>query len=104
MLNRRIFYFPLVVVLMSLCAFPIFAAEIDGWVKGETCWVVKSPSTDATIVGILKRKAAVTVEDVGNGWLKIVFAPVRDPQTGKFIDCTGCYIQKKNFTSVLGQW
>ena len=80
---------------------PVFSAEIDGWIKGETCWVVKSPSTDATIVGIILKKAAVTVKDAGGGWYQIVWAPVRDPATGKFLenDGAGYYIQKINFTT-----
>jgi hypothetical protein len=101
---KKVFYSPLIAILMFLYAFPVFAFEIEGWVKGDICWVVKEPSEKSTIVGFLKRKAAITVEDLGNEWLRIVFAPVRDPKTGKFIDCAGCYIQKENFTTVLGQW
>ncbi len=69
--------------------------------KGDMCWVVKSPSVDATVIGIILKKAAVTVEGVGDGWLRIIFAPVRNPKTGKWIECTGCYIQKENFTTLL---
>ena len=78
-----------------------FCSESDGWIKSDTCWVVKTPSTKAKIVGIILKKAAVTVEDAGGGWLKIVFAPVRDPKTGNWIECTGCYIQKSNFTTTF---
>ncbi len=94
----------IVLIPITMLVPSAFCAEIDGWIKSETCWVVKSPSTDSLIVGIILKKAAVTVTDAGNGWLKIVFAPVRNPTTWKFIDCTGCYIQKKNLTTVLGQW
>jgi len=62
---------------------------------------VKTPSVKAKIVGIIKRKAAVTVKDNQDGWLKIVFAPVRDPKTGKWVKCTGCFIQKSHFTITL---
>ncbi len=78
-----------------------FCAELNGWIKGDTCWVVKTPSVNAKIVGIIKKKDAVTVEDAEKGWLKIVFAPVRDPQTGQWVECTGYYIQKSNFTTTL---
>ena len=83
----------------------VFCSEINGWVKSETCWVVREPTKEAKIIGIILKKAAVTVEDVGNGWAKIIFAPVRDPETGKYIDCTGCYIQRSNVTTVIpGKW
>jgi hypothetical protein len=92
-------------IFICLFATSVFCSEINGWVKSETCWVVKEPSKDAKIIGIILKKAAVTVEDVGNGWAKIIFAPVRDPQTGKYIDCTGCYIQRSNVTTVVpGKW
>ena len=77
-----------------------FCADLNGWIKGDACWVVEEPSTDSKIVGIIKKKAAVTVEDAGKGWLKIIFAPVRDPQTGKWVECKRCYIQKKDFSVV----
>lgn len=79
-----------------------FCAESDGWIKSEKCWVVKTPSGKGKIIGIIKRKAAVTVEDAGDEWLKIVFAPVRDiNNTGKWLECKGCYIQKSSFTTVF---
>ncbi|WDN87806.1 hypothetical protein BuS5_00774 [Desulfosarcina sp. BuS5] len=98
--------FPIAFLMfISLFANSVFCSEISGWVKSETCWVVKEPSKDAKIIGIILKKAAVTVEDVGNGWAKIIFAPVRDPQTGKYIDCTECYIQRSNVTTVVpGRW
>lgn len=88
----------LAVLMTGFLAGAALGKELDGWIKGEMCWVVKEPSKDAKIVGIIKRKAAVTVEDAGKGWLKIVYAPVRDPKTGKFIECGGCFIEKGNFT------
>jgi len=98
--------FPIaLLIFISLFANVVFCSEINGWVKSETCWVVKEPSKEAKIIGIILKKAAVTVEDVGNGWAKIIFAPVRDPETGKYIDCTGCYIQRNNVTTVVpGKW
>ncbi len=82
-----------------------FGQELNGWIRGDMCWVVKTPSGDAKIIGIIKKKAAVSVEDVGDGWLKIVFAPIRDPKSGKWIQCSGCYIKKHNFTTVPpGSW
>jgi hypothetical protein len=78
-----------------------FCAELNGWIKSYKCWVVKTPTVKAKIVGIIKRKAAVTVKEVQDGWLKIVFAPVRDPKTGKWVKCTGCFIQKSDFTTTL---
>jgi uncharacterized protein YgiM (DUF1202 family) len=92
-----------IALLLTVCitTTPGFCAELNGWIKGDTCWVVKTPSVKAKIIGMIKKKAAVTVEDAQEGWLKIVFAPVRDPQTGKWIECTGCFIQKSNFTTTL---
>jgi hypothetical protein len=50
----------------------------------------------------IKYKAACTVKDTNGEWYKIVFAPVRDPKTGKFLDGHGAgyYIQKSTFTTV----
>ena len=91
------------ILLLILCftTTTVFCAEIDGWIKGDTCLVFKSPNTKAKIVGIIINKTAVTVEDVGYGWLKIVFAPVRDLKDGKRIECAMCYIPKSNFTTVF---
>ena len=87
---------------VSIAIAPVFCDELSGWIKGDTCWVIKAPSADSKIIGIIKKKAAVTVEDAEDGWLKIVFAPVReDSKTEKWIECTGCYIQEKNFTTTL---
>ncbi|MBI5017341.1 MAG: hypothetical protein HZB55_17880 [Deltaproteobacteria bacterium] len=82
------------------------SSDYSAWVKSETCWVVRKPSTDAKIIGIIVPKASVQVEDAGNGWLKLVFAPVRDPNTSKFIDCSNkCYIRKADTTRTPpGQW
>ena len=91
----------IVLFVLLIVPFTAFCAEKDGWIKGDTCWVVKTPSRDAKIVGIIKKKAAVTVETARTGWLRIVFAPVRNPQTGKWLECTGCYIEESNFTTTL---
>jgi len=102
---QRIILLVAALLVVTFFGTSVFCSEINGWIKSETCWVVKKPSKDTKIVGIILRKAAVTVEDVGNGWAKIIFAPVRDPQTGKYIDCRGCYIQKSDVTTVVpGKW
>lgn len=75
-------------------------AEWDGWVKGERCWVVEAPNKEAAIIGILKKKAVITVSNVDSEWVRVVYAPVRDMQTGEFIECDECYIQKKNLTDI----
>lgn len=90
-----------ITILIVFMAISAFSAELNGWIKGDTCWVIKSPSTNATIIGIIKKKAAVTVEKAEKGWLKIIFAPIRNPQTEKWVECTGCYIQESNFTTEL---
>jgi hypothetical protein len=105
MFLRKVGLFQIFLVVATLTTSPAFCAPYSGWVKGETCWVVKEPSIESRIVGIIVQKASVKVDDVGEGWLKIIFAPVRDPETGKFIDCSGCYIQKKDVTTVIpGKW
>lgn len=84
---------------------PVFCSEYSVWVKSKTCWVVESPSIEAKIVGIILYKASVYVEDAGEGWLKIISAPVRDIDTGDYIECKGCYIRKNDTTTVLpGKW
>ncbi len=83
------------------CGFWSSITENNGWIIGNACWVAKKPSVNATVIGIIKYKAAVTVEDAKNGWMKIIFAPIRDPKTWKFIDCTECYIQEENFSKVF---
>lgn len=95
-------------ITMFICLFLLigsnaFGAELNGWIKVDIypCWVVKSPSMNSPIIGIINKKAAVTVEKAEKGWLKIIFAPIRDPKTGKWIECTGCYIQESNFTTEL---
>ena len=92
-------------IIATLLPISAFCAEISGWIKGETCWVTHEPSLNSEIKGIILQRAAVTVEDIGSGWVKIIFAPVRDPSTGKYIDCSGCYFQKMNMTTVIpGKW
>ena len=98
-----------VIVLFSLGLFSLsaFSAETNGWIKTDTCWVVKKPTKDAKIVGIILKGAAVAVEDIGKGWAKIVHAPIRDPKTQKYVECEGCYIEIKNFTTerpFRGRW
>ncbi len=92
---------PFFMLFLAFIATPAFCSELDGWIKGDSCWVVETPSTDSKIIGIILKKAAVTVEDSKSGWLKIVFAPVRDPLTGNWVECAGCFIQKSNFTTKL---
>lgn len=96
------YIFIIVLLTVSFLITPAFSSEIHGWIKSKTCWVVKTPSTDATIVGLIIYKAACTVEDARGEWYKIVFAPVRNPTTGKFLDRhgEGYFIQKSTFTTV----
>ena len=111
MIGKKLF---LSIVFSLIILFPTYAlsAEVSGWVKSETCWVVKKPSKDAKIVGIIKQKAAVTVEDFGNGWAKTIFAPVRNlidgrdgMKEGQLYNCAGCYIQMKDISTFPpGRW
>jgi hypothetical protein len=80
-----------------------FSSELDGWIKSQTCWVVKKPSKKASIVGLIKYKSACTVKDAGGEWYEIVFAPVRDPKTGKFLPNSGShlFIQKSDFANII---
>ena len=89
------------ILVFCLIASPIFAEEIHGWVKSDTCFVVKAPSADEVPVGFILRGAAVTVKDAGDRWFKIVYAPVRDIHTKSYIDCNGCYILKEGFTTKI---
>jgi hypothetical protein len=93
-----------VYLLVLIAQTPVYGAEVDGWIKSDVCWVATAPSKDAKVIGLIKKKAAVTLMDVGNGWAKIVFAPVRHPTTGKFIECNKCYIQIVNVTTIPGGW
>ncbi len=36
-----------------------FCQELNGWIKGDMRWIVKSPSVDASVIGIILKKAAV---------------------------------------------
>ena len=102
---RKFFFFSAVLLIIVLFCLPAFCTELNGWIKSETCWVVKKPSDNAKVIGIILKKAAVTVENVGNGWAKIIFAPIRNMQTGKYIDCNECYIRRENITTVVpGKW
>lgn len=74
-----------------------FSKIINGWVKSETCWVVKEPRDDSPVAGIILQKTAVTVEKVGKGWAKIIFAPVRSLEKGwqgKLVPGEGLFIKK----------
>jgi len=112
MMCKKLF---LLIVFSMITLFPPYAFSsevISGWVKSETCWVVKKPSKDAKIVGIIKQKAAVTVEDLGNGWAKTIFAPVRNlidgrdgMKEGQLYNCDSCYIQLKDISTLPpGRW
>lgn len=79
---------------------PAAGSEIYVWVKSDRCSVYEKPTRDSGVVGTIRQKAAVTVEDAGSGWVKILFAPVRDLKTGNFIDGTARYIQKSDLTDV----
>jgi hypothetical protein len=74
-----------------------FKKKISGWVKSDTCWVVKEPRGDSPIMGIILQKAAVTVEKAGKGWVKIIFAPVRSLEKGshgKLVSGEGLFIKR----------
>lgn len=112
MRGRKLFSSIAFIIFMCFFATSVFCSEISGWVKSETCWVVKEPSKDAKIVGIIKQKAAVTVEDLGNGWAKTIFAPVRNliegrdgMRKGKLYNCDGGYIQTETISTLPpGRW
>lgn len=103
MLRKNRIIFISVLLAISFFYTSAFCSEIDGWIKSQTCWVAKTPSTEAKIVGIIKYKSACTVKDVGGDWYKIVFAPARDPKTGKFLKNSGAglYMQKNHFTDIV---
>jgi hypothetical protein len=88
------------VVMVGLLLGPAVCAEMSGFIKGDRCLVVEKPGNEAKVVGTILKKAAVTVEDAGGGWLRIIFAPVRDPQTKEYIDGKGYYIRKVDWTTV----
>lgn len=100
MIPKKTTCFILLLIFLLISSL-VYGQELNGWIKSDTCWVVRKPSGDATAIGIIRKKAHVTVKDVGGGWLKIIFAPIRDPLTGKWLQCTGCFIQKINFTTQL---
>jgi len=101
---KSVVFATIITAAVLFTAPPALAIDIDGWIKSDTCFVANAPRGSAKVVGIIKKKAAVTVQDVGGGWLKIVYAPVRDINTGKYIDCKGCYIKKDTLTTKLGRW
>ena len=110
-IKRSIIYFSIFMRFIFFATLA-FSSEISGWVKSETCWVLKEPKKDAKIVGIIKQKAAVTVENLGNGWGKTIFAPVRNliegrdgRKRGQLYNCEGCYIELQNIsTAPPGMW
>ena len=100
--------FSIIFILLTLTFIPpVFCAELDGWIKSKTCWVVERPSKDAKVIGIIKWKAAVTIEDLGNGWARTIYAPVRNLINGykgmkmdELYNCKDCYIEIKNFSTL----
>jgi hypothetical protein len=99
-------------LLISCLSTPAYCQEISGWIKSTTCWVTEKPQDTAQIIGIIKQRASVTVEDKGNGWAEIIFAPVRNlipgrngMKEGKLFMGAGYYIKKNNITNVPpGKW
>ena len=87
-------------LLAALCFLPkmVFAAEMIGWINSDHCYAVKVPSEVAMPIGAIIRGSNVTVEDAGNGWLRLVSAQVKDAQSDIIVECTGCYIKADNFT------
>jgi hypothetical protein len=54
------------VIILAILSFSTsaFCGEISGWVKTDKCIVTERPSGDSKVLGIIKKKAAVTVEDL----------------------------------------
>jgi len=94
--------FALAALFLSLFFFaaPALCSELSVFAKGDPCHVFERPDQTAKVTGVIKRKAAVTATDVGGGWLKIEFAPVRDLKTGDYIEGKGRYIRKSDVTSL----
>ena len=76
--------------------------ERHGWVKpgAYPAMVTRAPDPKYTIVGIVRDRAAVSVCDSIQGWVKLMDpAPVRDSK-GAFIDCKpGCYMRGEHFST-----
>jgi len=97
----RKWWVPLVLIAWVGCLLtPALGSETSVWVRSDRCSVYEKPTRDSGTVGMIKQRAAVTVEDAGSEWVKILFAPVRDLKTGSFIDATARYIQKSDLTDV----
>jgi len=88
------------VVMVGLFLGSAVSSEMSGFIKGAQCLVVEKPDKADKVVGTILKKAAVTVEDAGDGWLRIIFAPVRHPETKEYIDGKGYYILKTDWTTV----
>ncbi|MBN1105853.1 MAG: hypothetical protein JXL84_20760 [Deltaproteobacteria bacterium] len=89
-----------VIAMIGLLPGSALCAELSGWIKGDQCQVVEEPDNQARVVGRILKKAAATVEDTGDGWLRIIFAPVRALQGKEYIDGRGYYIRKADWTAV----
>lgn len=92
---------PLILIAWIGCFLsPVLGSETSGWVRSESCSVYEKPTKESRTVGVIKQKAAVNVEDAGSGWMKIVYAPARDPKTGNYVDVKALYIQKTDVTDI----
>jgi hypothetical protein len=100
MVLRRWLVFLVLISWVGLSVTPAFGGEYYAWIRTEKCSVYEKPTRDSGVVGMIRQKAAVTVEEAGSGWVRILFAPVRDLKTGNFIDGSGRFIQKSDLTDV----
>ncbi len=109
---KAVLFITTLMITANLFTTSVFCAEMTGWIKSETCWVAVAPDKYAKTIGILRQKAVVTVEDLGNGWVKTINAPVRNVipgrdglKDGELYNCTDCYIEKKNISTLPpGRW
>ena len=104
-MKKKTALFTALVLLALAGAVLAGAKEYNGWVLSNMCWVTKSPSDKAPIEGIIKQGAAVAAEESGKDWVKIIFAPIRDMKTGKYLT-TGVFYTKKEYLTTVspGQW
>jgi sRNA-binding carbon storage regulator CsrA len=76
----------------------------DGWIR-HTSLVYTSKDTKSKPIGYLAQPASVGVAADGSGWLRLIYGPVRDATTKKFLTLAETpkelYIVEKNFTDII---
>lgn len=76
----------------------------SGYIRNR-CDVFEGPNISSAIVGHLKSPSSVEVADDGSGWLRLIYAPIRDSSNGDFLDRPdfdgGMYIESRFFTTEL---